>query len=464
MRKSYHILYCLMAVLAVSCIKPDPDEIDGECPTCPYEDEDGTAKGTVTVGYSLDDGELSTRGLPANERISSLKYLLYDSDGNIIRERNIPDINEHTVWPLRRDNMTWAQREALKDTLYRGVSYTAVFIANADSTLFEEGKELRVLHDRETLSGIFLSLPPVPFKDNNMFYLCVKDIGETMTAGQAAHLDCPVLLERIVSRTDIERVGMPDTYLESKVESSLYGSVEKTISSALKSSMGDFADRFAEAYIGTAGHLIFDLSMTSDETAGKILDEAKEQIVSFYVSYLEDNDAVLARMQPWENRSFDIVIDDVADRFNIADRSVSDSFGQPASVKYTADSRGVLSLFGFGDGTKNGLASLAFDDGTNIGFTSGQFLLWPGMNKMNSAICDPLSSVVAASGATTQDLRVTVAMRSILENLSGFNQDFVSALETAAEYLPDSTLDTFVFVIPLPLPDESGISASVTAA
>ena len=41
MRKSYHILYCLMAVLAVSCIKPDPDEIDGECPTCPYEDEDG---------------------------------------------------------------------------------------------------------------------------------------------------------------------------------------------------------------------------------------------------------------------------------------------------------------------------------------------------------------------------------------------------------------------------------------
>lgn len=100
-------------------------------------------EGTFVVDYSVSDGETSRageEGIP-NTSISSLLYLLYDSEGKLVKEREIPDIDHETTWPLTRDKMTWEQRESLKDTLNVEMTYTAVFLANTDAELFKDASD-----------------------------------------------------------------------------------------------------------------------------------------------------------------------------------------------------------------------------------------------------------------------------------------------------------------------------------
>lgn len=166
----------------------------------------------VVVDYAVGEPELrsvSHEPLPANQRISSLTYLLYDAEGSLVKQREIPDINTTTVWPLKRTTMTWAQREALRDTLKCGDKYTSVFVANANPKLFanEEVLHLTKLVDAKPipvkLSEVFLSLPRnTAFHDGNMFYLDVNNIKPDTQFDREHPLNCPVMLERIVSRTD----------------------------------------------------------------------------------------------------------------------------------------------------------------------------------------------------------------------------------------------------------------------
>ncbi len=177
-------------------------------------DNPSPSGGQMIVDYMV--GERQTRSvsheaLPAHERIKSLVYLLYSDDGELVKQREIPGISsmQEGDWPMKRATMTWEQREALKDTLEQGRNYTAVFIANADPTLFG-GEE--VLHLTETQDGeevsvaldeVYLSLPTTTaFGDNNMFYLSVCEIQPTADNDRDNHYDCPVTLQRIVSRTD----------------------------------------------------------------------------------------------------------------------------------------------------------------------------------------------------------------------------------------------------------------------
>lgn len=154
---------------------------------------------------------ISHTALPAHQRIRSLTYLLYDENGGLVKRREIPDVDRmgEGDWPMRRATMTWAQREALKDTLRLGQDYTALFIANADESLF--GGE-QVLHTATTTDGqetalaledVYLSLPrTAPFDDHNLFYLCVLPVHPAATTDRDYPLSCPVQLSRIVSRTD----------------------------------------------------------------------------------------------------------------------------------------------------------------------------------------------------------------------------------------------------------------------
>ena len=216
------------------------------------------AEGMRVVDYSVSEGAQTKalgENLNARDMISSLIYLLYNSSGSLEKERVIPDIEcGKTQWPLTRENMTWAQREALKDTLEAGLSYTAVFVANADPVLFKsdvaaEGEV--VLHYKEfpgagsgsgsdsgyvpdsyyglaegqyssectylSLSEIYLSLPSVPFGNGNMFYLDVVDISAAAEGSADVH-NAPVKLKRIVSRTDIRRVYSGTEYLSDEPE------------------------------------------------------------------------------------------------------------------------------------------------------------------------------------------------------------------------------------------------------
>ena len=182
------------------------------------------AKGTFVVDYAVSDGEDSRAvigdELAANRRIRSLLYLLYDSENMLVKERVIPNINEETTWPLQRTTMTWEQREALKDTLDANSSYTAVFIANADKTLFGDTQTDEVLAGKENLSTLILKLPRTPFADNNMYYfwsgaISYEKPGDAISEDSR---DNPVseniVLRRLVSRIDMERKEITDEVIK----------------------------------------------------------------------------------------------------------------------------------------------------------------------------------------------------------------------------------------------------------
>lgn len=191
-------------------------------------------EGTFVVDYSVSDGETSRAfegGLDANQRISSLLYLLYDSEGQLVKEREIPDINDKTTWPLTRDKMTWEQREALKDTLNVEMTYTAVFLANTDAELFKDasGKAEQVFFYKTVMTGtdgtsetrydnlkdVYLKLPSVPFNDKNMFYiskhtLSAKEADGTVVNDRETPYNCPVTLKRLVSRMDMNGITITE--------------------------------------------------------------------------------------------------------------------------------------------------------------------------------------------------------------------------------------------------------------
>ena len=166
------------------------------------------AEGRFIVDYS---GEVTTRAIKDNatkgERINSLTYLLYqwstdengNGEGTLVKSREIPGLEgSEEKWPLTRENMSWEQRETLKDTLSVGGEYRVVFIANIARGLWE-GE--RYLKDSTTYSTAYLPLPDEPFADNNMFYLATAAIDGT-TATREEPVNCPIVLKRVVTRTD----------------------------------------------------------------------------------------------------------------------------------------------------------------------------------------------------------------------------------------------------------------------
>lgn len=198
--------------------------VDEQYTNVPVDGAAGSAlaEGTFVVDYVVSDGKDSRAvigdKLAANKRIRSLLYLLYDSENMLVKERVIPDIDEQTMWPLQRATMTWEQREALKDTLSVGTTYTAVFIANADKALFGDTQTDEVLAGKENLSTLVLKLPKTPFADNNMYYCWKDEISYPDDAISEDSRDNPVseniVLRRLVSRIDMERMEITDEVIK----------------------------------------------------------------------------------------------------------------------------------------------------------------------------------------------------------------------------------------------------------
>lgn len=170
------------------------------------------AQGEFVVDYAADG--LDTRSIhaqvPKRFRISSLTYLLYDIEGNLLKRREIPDIDTSTVWPLKRETMTWAQREALKDTLTTQRMNRVVFVANIDPKKCGWAED--PLKNPEDFTQAYLELPAQAFNDGNMFYLFMRDtLVKDMAGIDREHpLNCPVTLHRIVTRTDFFTEEFPE--------------------------------------------------------------------------------------------------------------------------------------------------------------------------------------------------------------------------------------------------------------
>ncbi|MFS2809970.1 hypothetical protein AAH029_19730 [Parabacteroides distasonis] len=148
-------------------------------------------------------------GLSKNQRISSLTYLLY-WDNKLLKRREIPDIGPNTTWPLRRETMTWGQREALKDTLRQDRTYQIAFVANLAGRKDADGNAVAPLKQADTYDKVYIELPAAPFENDNMFYLFTTDLSsQTQGADRDHPYQCPVLLRRIVTRLDFWGERLP---------------------------------------------------------------------------------------------------------------------------------------------------------------------------------------------------------------------------------------------------------------
>ena len=177
----------------------------------PRATQSAVSTGQFVVDYTAEAGA-ATRAIQENQpkgvRINSLTYLLYNSEGHLEKRREIPGLEgDAERWPLQRDNMSWEQREALKDTLFQDATYHVVFVANIDSAICqwrdEEGALWSPLRETEAYSTVHLQMPYQPFTDRNMFYVFTKDVHSTdQDADRENPYSCPVVLRRVVTRTD----------------------------------------------------------------------------------------------------------------------------------------------------------------------------------------------------------------------------------------------------------------------
>ena len=259
------------------------------------------ADGQFIVDYS---GEVTTRAIKDNaekgERINSLTYLLYmqqDNDYVLQKRREIPGLNETDdagnpeSWPLTRDNMTWEQREALKDTLLVGSNYRAVFVANADASLWGGTSPLKEadLTDGSaapspSYSSAYLQLPEdLAFNDGNMFYLAEASIDGTGQDRNTAY-NCSITLKRVVTRTDWWFERLPE-WIEESPENPSTG---LNLPEVIKEYLNPLLIRMAsDNYDYWAGQVVTSVSSFLDEVA-TIYDNLANSIVGVDGAELTD--------------------------------------------------------------------------------------------------------------------------------------------------------------------------------
>lgn len=212
--------------------------------------------GRYVVDYTLGNGILSRVDEEGDGEtvqsspVRSLTYLLYENTGTdesgnkvymLMKRREIRDISENTKWPLKRDNMTWNQREDLKDTLDRSNEYKVVFVANSAASL-HDGEEVLITSQKvetpeedeesqETLSDFtdaYLKMPQTAFTDDNLFYVVCRDFSVEDLTENTDYVSLSLTLERVVARTELTCAAAPDkTELTTRLQNSLYKELEE---------------------------------------------------------------------------------------------------------------------------------------------------------------------------------------------------------------------------------------------
>lgn len=308
------------------------------------------------VDYTVEGNEGLSRGENTSP-ITSLTYLLYQDD-ELVKERQIPDISSETVWPLTRENMTWEQREALKDTLQAWGNYQVVFVANAVYPASGENEDAGISYitGKDSYQTLALQMPAQPFSADNMFYLFSSEIKKEDDTDRDRPLNCPVTLKRVVSCVELKRIKIPEQYVYLKadklynllIEIEKQGAIATSVQeqlNALANAIQAKAVESSESYPDLEDFLqkIRDLSITKDETF-------KDKCIQALVK--EDNDlsSILERqIIPWENTKVSLTFNKAATGLKISGFMVSGGTDEaPVGYSYELGEDGTLSFIGLG--------------------------------------------------------------------------------------------------------------------
>lgn len=451
-------------------------------------------EGTFVVDYSVSDGETS-RALDANQRINSLLYLLYDSEGELVKEREIPGIGKDTKWPLKRENMTWEQREALKDTLNSGSTYTAVFLANVKKDLFGETQTEELLQNKENLTKAVLYLPQTPFTDNNMYYLWKEELEYTQPEGASDDSRDNPLSKNIILRRLVSRIDMGSAI------------TDETEDEVVKAGMGINFDQLLVDGIKDNGYsgFIDDLKakLPNDDTwianCSKLLELLKNKIENLtssnynYSDYIErlvsnckSGNEYLNQTQDWNGTAI-FNLTDMHNRMSINDltSSYDNSITSPTYTYPITEGKATWIGFACNEAAKMSFTDITLkgskttDDGDEsfelrLDFTPVEIFLQK--NGLVTYTCNPIAEIKPkglSSGATYSDsFDVVINMAETygsLDNLltteNGFSFDNTNNTQTAFKNAIEGVFSSWGNVtlsIKIPTSDEFTYTTTIT--
>lgn len=388
-------------------------------------------EGTFVVDYSVSDGEISRADQDRlNTSISSLLYLLYDSEGQLVKEREIPGIDDNTTWPLTRDKMTWEQREALKDTLNVEMTYTAVFLANVKKELFGEEQTTELLQNKENLTEAVLYLPQTPFTDSNMYYLWKEKLEYTQPEGASDDsrdnpLSKKIILRRLVSRIDMERVEIKDD--------------------AVKTGMGENFDQLLVDGLNSAlekkvNSMKQDGNTTLNNNCDKLLTLLKAKVgtkdgentiagnnYAAYINELIDNfnnkvENYGSLVSPWTTfTTSEFSLESMHNRMSINDltSSYDSSITLPTSYLYPVTD-GIATWIGFASGNLNEI--VLSGDGASLTLTFESQPITLGKNEKVSYTCNPIGNIFYDKKYEGEDYPVNVNMSTYFTEYSSWDE------------------------------------------
>lgn len=435
-------------------------------------------EGTFVVDYSVSDGETSRAfegGWDANQRISSLLYLLYDSEGQLVKEREIPGIGTDTKWPLTRENMSWEQREALKDTLNSGSTYTAVFLANTDAELFKDasGKAEQVFFYKTVMTGtdgtsetrydnlkdVYLKLPSVPFNDKNMFYiskhtLSAKEADGTVVNDRETPYNCPVTLKRLVSRMDITKAEVTDEMIKEGLKEFYYQG-ETAEKNEILNAVETALDNFAEEACPTGDLWNNNRGILKNKLKGKgakeetVYSEVLEACLSHLVEKCKENSLYQFHVKDWTgNTDVSFTYTNQANIYNINSLQAEHKNDISSNPNYSVLDDGSIVAIVFSNFAEsddfNKLSAFKVGEVNYTLDTSWKVAMGP--NEKNSLSCNPVAKIASTDTRKTMNAKVTVYMNSLFGSLdeflsSGFSYDEIGGTGVTKEALKNAIND-----------------------
>ena len=406
-------------------------------------------EGTFVVDYSVSDGETSRAfegDLDANQRISSLLYLLYDSEGRLVKEREIPGIGTDTKWPLTRENMSWEQREALKDTLNVGSTYTAVFLANVNRTLFGEEQTTELLQNKDNLTDAILYLPQTPFTDSNMYYLWKEKLEYTQPEGASDDsrdnpLSKEITLRRLVSRIDMVRETITDETEDEAVKAGMGTNgtngtnfdnlLVKELNAALVAKVDDLKDDLKKLNVVDDKNCQNLLNLLQEKVGTKdgentIARNNYDNYISKLVTNFKDIKNYDLLVSPWTDfakSTLDLV--SMHNRMSIKDltSSYDSNITSPTSYTYPV-TNGKATWIGFASGNFNGITLLK-EDGPSLTLTFDSKSISLDKNEKVSYTFNPIGNISYDVDYIGEDYPVNVNMSTYFTEYSSWD-DFLT--------------------------------------
>lgn len=461
-RIAFPLLAGLMALAACT-----NDTLQELAPATPGDDTaaaDGVPEGSFIVDYTVDGGPSTRAG--GELQVQTLDYYVYYSKTDTLVKKRRIEIGENQEFPLTRETMTWEQRQALQDTLDCGEEYHILFLANVDPALFaydgysnEEGDTPHpaiVIND-EQYSTARLLLPNVPFHEDNMYCLWEGELSCATDAPDKVVKREDVLLQRVVTRTDIKRTDSPTTLYDA-IANGFYTTYEDAVATIVKARIKDFCDGIKTCIngVGHADYLGYELEhyknevnaliqlLQDENVQNSIIAHSKEQLINQYTNVIAPSGATdniyATRTQAWykEGRTAYAVYEQ-GSRVNAIgfDRQAYYYDGRENEALCPIDNEGSLCLIGFADTKRqlNNIASLRFNEGATEAFTiTGEsFNTQQGINLQYTVTCDPAYS---ANFVGTETENKSINLKDIIisiekekgQNILTGNDGFVNAI------------------------------------